>query len=65
MKKEIYLIKKEIIMKEIEVCKEKLNRAVNEFGCNSNITIQISQDLDILINKYYEYQQIRYGKKNA
>lgn len=52
-------------MKEIEVCKEKLNRAVNEFGCNSNITIQISQDLDILINKYYEYQQIRYGKKNA
>ena len=62
MKEQMYLKKKNLIMNEIEACKKKLNMAVCEYGCNSEITIQISQDLDILINKYYEYKEKIYGK---
>lgn len=40
------------ILEEIENYKELLDLSIELFGCNSDITINISQRLDILIDKY-------------
>lgn len=48
-------------MKRIKNLRNKLHKSIKKFGINSDETRKISDELDILINEYYEsIQEVEY-----